>query len=274
MSSLIAMAPEITFVGHATVLIEIDGVRVLTDPILVPRVLFLDRVVSPITPDVYRDIDIVLISHLHHDHCDLRSLRRLSGAAIIVPVGSAAYLRRRGGLHHLVEVGEGTTVEVGGLVITAVHADHDGKRVPFGPSAPALGFVITGNDGTVYFAGDTDVYPQMASLPMPESQGLDTALLPVWGWGPNLGPGHMNPARAAEALALLQAPNAVPIHWGTLFPYGMRKVLPSSGTLLFAPPEQFAEIASEAAPDSRVAVVMPGSRMDAEGEPRGVGRHE
>ena len=255
------MAPGITFIGHATVLIEIDGVRILTDPILLPRVLFLDRVVSPIRESSYRDIDIVLISHLHHDHCDIRSLRRLSGATIVVPQGSAGYLRRRGGLHKLVEVGQGTTLELGGVLVTAVHADHDGKRVPLGPNAAALGFVITGSEGTVYFAGDTDVYPEMASLPMPESAGIDTALLPVWGWGPNLGPGHMNPQRAADALALLQARNAMPIHWGTLFPYGMRRVLPSSSTLLFAPPEQFAELAARSAPDSQVAVVKPGGRM-------------
>lgn len=256
------MVPSITFLGHATVLIEIDGVRVLTDPILYSRLLFLDRVVSPINPAHYADIDIVLISHLHHDHCDTRSLALLRSAVVIVPVGSGAYLRRNARLPRVVELAESTTIERAGLVITAVHADHDGKRVPFGlpfgPSAPAIGFVITGSDGTTYFAGDTDVYPQMATLPMPESKGLDMALLPVWGWGPNLGPGHMNPPRAVDALELLEPAAAMPIHWGTLFPRGLRRVLRSSNELLTEPPQQFADAAADRTAHIEVSVVQPG----------------
>jgi len=252
------MAPNITFLGHASVLIEIDGVRVLTDPVLYSRLLFLDRVVRPVGPENYADIDIVLISHLHHDHCDVRSLALLRSAVVIAPVGSGTYLRRHARLPRVVELAENTTIERAGLVITAVHADHDGKRVPFGPSAPAIGFVVSGKDTTAYFAGDTDVYPEMASLPMPESTGLDVALLPVWGWGPNLGPGHMDPIRAVDALELLEPATAMPIHWGTLFPRGMRRVLPSSSELLTRPPQQFAEAAATRTPDIEVAVVQPG----------------
>jgi L-ascorbate metabolism protein UlaG (beta-lactamase superfamily) len=257
-STLGSMFPAITFLGHATVLIEIDGVRVLTDPVLHSRLLFLDRVVRPISPANYADIDIVLISHLHHDHCDIRSLALLRSAVVIVPVGAGAYLRRHARLPRIVELAENTTIERAGLIITAVHADHDGKRVPFGPSAPAIGFVITGSDTTTYFAGDTDVYPQMATLPMPEAKGLDMALLPVWGWGPNLGPGHMDSTRAVDALELLEPAAAMPIHWGTLFPRGMRRVLRSSNGLLTRPPQQFAEIAAERTADIEVAVVQPG----------------
>ncbi len=252
------MTPNITFLGHATVLIEIDGVRVLTDPVLFSRLLFLDRVVQPVNPGNYEDIDIVLISHLHHDHCDIRSLARLRGALVVVPVGSGAYLRRHARLPRVMEIEENSTIERAGLIITAVHADHDGKRVPLGPSAPALGFVITGASGTTYFAGDTDVYPQMASLPMPESRGLDLALLPVWGWGPNLGPGHMDPARAVDALELLEPEAAIPIHWGTLFPRGMRRVMPSSTGLLTRPPQQFVELAHDRVSGIDATVIQPG----------------
>jgi len=255
------MTATITYLGHATVLIEVDGVRVLTDPVLSARLLFLDRVVKPVDPTNYADIDIVLISHLHHDHCDTRSLALLRGAVVIAPVGSGAYLRRHARLPRVVELAEGTTIERAGLIFTAVHADHDGKRVPFGPSAPAIGFVITGSDSTTYFAGDTDVYPEMTSLPMPESHGLDTALLPVWGWGPNLGPGHMDPARAVDALELLEPAAAMPIHWGTLFPRGMSRVLPSSRELLTRPPEQFVEMAADRVGHVDVSVVQPGQTM-------------
>jgi len=254
------MTPAMTFLGHATVLIDIDGVRVLTDPVLYSRLLFLDRVVSPIDRANYEDVDIVLISHLHHDHCDIRSLALLRSAVVIVPVGAGGYLRRHAHLPRVVELAENATIERAGLIITAVRADHDGKRVPFGPRAPAIGFVITGSNSTTYFAGDTDVYPEMASLPMPESTGLDMALLPVWGWGPNLGPGHMDPVRAVDALKLLEPAAAMPIHWGTLFPRGMRRVLPSSTELLTRPPQQFIELAADRTSNVDVAVVQPGQK--------------
>lgn len=255
------VTPSVSFLGHATTLIEIDGVRVLTDPVLRPRVTFLHRVVPPAPEDMSNAIDVVLISHLHHDHCDLPTLSKLPDAVVVVPYGAGGYLRTRGGLSNVVELAEGETVEVRGLLVTAVHADHDGLRPPFGPRAQAVGYVITGSSGTAYFAGDTDVYPEMATLTMPESTSLDIALLPVWGWGPNLGPGHMNPARAVDALELLQPLVAVPIHWGTYFPYGMKAALRGANQLLVRPPEQFAELATERGVATSVVVTEPGHRV-------------
>ena len=94
-----------------------------------------------------------------------------------------------------------------------VHALHSGKREPIGPEGPAIGCVIEGSR-TVYFAGDTDLFPEMDAL----ADRLDVALLPVWGWGATIGPGHMDPQRAAEAVARLRPRLAIPIHWGTLLP--------------------------------------------------------
>ena len=73
--------------------------------------------------------------------------------------------------------------------------------------------MIEGDGRRVYFAGDTDIFDGMADL-----APVDVALLPIWGWGPTMGPGHMDPARAAQAAALLQARLAIPIHWGTYYP--------------------------------------------------------
>ena len=78
------VTPSVSFLGHATTLIEIDGVRVLTDPVLRPRVTFLHRVVPPAPEDMSNAIDVVLISHLHHDHLDLPSLRMLGAGTPIV----------------------------------------------------------------------------------------------------------------------------------------------------------------------------------------------
>src|SRR5689334_16182176 len=85
-------ADRIVFLGHATVVIECDGVRVLTDPVLRSRVLHLRRQVNAVPAALTTDIDSVLISHLHHDHFDAPSLRRLGrDVPMIVPAGAAAW---------------------------------------------------------------------------------------------------------------------------------------------------------------------------------------
>jgi L-ascorbate metabolism protein UlaG (beta-lactamase superfamily) len=85
---------------------------------------------------------------------------------------------------------------------------------------------------------------------------VDVALLPVWGWGPSLGPGHMDPQRAAQAVALVAPEIAIPIHWGTFLPYGSRRK-----DLLVSPPVQFSAMAAELAPSSRVEVLSPGGSI-------------
>lgn len=257
------MGIAVDFVGHASTLIEIDGVRVLTDPVLRSRVTFLRRVVPAAEPDSYGNADVVLISHLHHDHCDIASLTSLRDAIVVAPQGAAAYLRTRARLPHVLELPVGQTAMVAGLLITSVFADHDGSRPMAAVSAQAAGYVITGAEGTVYFAGDTDIYSGMKSLPMPESSGLDIALLPVWGWGPNLGPGHMDPGRAADAAQLLDPRIAIPVHWGTLFPIGMSTVLPGAQALLTEPPQQFQDAVGDLNIGTEVLVLAPGARYEA-----------
>jgi L-ascorbate metabolism protein UlaG (beta-lactamase superfamily) len=117
--------------------------------------------------------------------------------------------------------------------------------------AQALGFVLEGGPTKVYFAGDTDIFPAMTDI----APGLDVAMLPVWGWGPRLGHGHMNPRRAALALRLLQPRYAVPVHWGTLWPYGFGRVVPGR---LTDPPREFARFARRYAPQVRVLLTPPG----------------
>ena len=135
-----------------------------------------------------------------------------------------------------------------GLRVEAVPAAHDSRRLPLrGPEAQPLGFVDRGARASVYFAGDTDVFPEMEEL-----APVDVALLPVAGWGPKLGPGHMNPERAAQAVGLLRARVAVPIHWGTLHPRLTRR-----GEWLSSPGEQFAAQVGEMAPEAEVRVLRP-----------------
>lgn len=231
-------------------LIELGGTRLLTDPVLRPRIGPLVRHGPLPPPHATAGVDAVLISHLHHDHADLGSLRRLDREVpLLVPPGSRGFFARHG-FRDATELAPGESGAVGGLTVTAVEADHDGGRRRGAPEVEPVGFTIAG-EHTVYFAGDTDVFDGMEGL----VPGLDLALLPVWGWGPTLGPGHLDPRGAARAAALLAPRLAIPIHWGTLFPFGLARLRPAR---LRLPAEEFAAHARELAPQVETRVLAPG----------------
>jgi L-ascorbate metabolism protein UlaG (beta-lactamase superfamily) len=243
-------ADRIAFVGHATVLIELEGVRLLTDPLLRSGVAHLRRQVPPVEERVFANPDAVLISHLHHDHLDLASLRRLGHQTpLVVPTGAGAWLRSRG-FTATTELSVGESASVGALTVTAVEARHDGRRLG-GPRADPLGYIVSGRH-TVYFAGDTALYAGMSEL---RTSSLDVALLPVSGWGPKLGPGHMDPLDAARAVNLIRPRLAIPVHWGTLLPIGLVR---RHRLRLGEPPRLFAEHVAHLAPNVEVRIVSPG----------------
>ena len=247
---------SVSFLGHATVLLEVEGVRVLTDPVLRPHLMFLQRVVPPLPPSTYDGVDVVVISHLHQDHCDVPSLAMLGRhVPIVVPRGGENFLRGNG-FDNVFALAPGETLRVGPVSVTATPAVHDGARRPFGPVAGAVGYLIASAEYRIYYAGDTDLFAAMRDL----SAGLDLALVPVWGWGPNLGPGHLDPARAATAVELLRPRRAIPVHWGTLFPYGLRFFYPDR---LRIPPRAFARAVAERG-QAEVVVLEPN------GEPVGL----
>jgi L-ascorbate metabolism protein UlaG (beta-lactamase superfamily) len=241
---------SVTYVGHATVLIELDGVRLLTDPVLRRHVGPLIRHGTAPARGARENIDAVLISHLHRDHADLGSLRRLGrGTRMLVPPGSRRLFARQG-FTAVEELGPGESARVGALTVAAVDAHHDGGRRRFAKEAPAVGFLVDGGR-RVYFAGDTDFFAEMEGL----GPRLDLALLPVWGWGPTLGEGHLDPAGAARAAAAISPRLAVPIHWGTLYPFGLRRF---RGGPLRRPGEDFATQVRALAPQVETRVLSPG----------------
>jgi L-ascorbate metabolism protein UlaG (beta-lactamase superfamily) len=247
------------WIGHATVRLELDGLRVLTDPVLRERLGPLRRYADPVEPSWYDEIDVVVISHLHSDHLDLPSLRRLDpGTRLVVPRGAAPFVRTAG-LHNVEELGRGERLRIGPLCIEATPAAHDGYRWrrPYGPVAEAVGYLIEGST-RVYFAGDTDLFSELEEL----RDRAEVALLPVGGWGLTLGPGHLDPARATQALRLIRPRLAVPVHWGTLWTSGLRQV---RRDLFDRPGPQFAELARELAPDVEVAVLTPGELRGGKG---------
>lgn len=239
-----------TYVGHATVLLDLDGTRLLTDPVLRGRIGPLVRHGASPAPETTESLDAVLISHLHHDHADLGSLRRLApGTRLLVPPGSRGFFERHG-FGPVSELAPGESAAVGNLTVTAVDAHHDGGRRRFAPDSQAIGFLVAGNR-KVYFAGDTDYFPEMEQL----GADLDLALLPVWGWGPNIGEGHLDPEGAARAAGAISPRLAVPIHWGTLYPFGLRRLRSAP---LRKPAERFSASLRELAPQVEARVLSPG----------------
>ena len=245
---------HIVWGGHATVRIVLGGQALLTGPVLRRRVVHLQRVV-PLVDGLGAELRAVLISHLHHDHLDLASLRMLpDDATLVIPVGGRAALGRR--TRQLVtELAPGESTTIGALEILATPAKHDGGRSGRrGVASPALGYVVGHRATAVYFAGDTDIFPGMADI----APRLDLALVPIWGWGPTLGPGHLDPERAAEALTLLRPRIAVPIHWGTYRP-AVGRGAPHSRT--GAPELRFLRAAADRAPDVAVRILAPGQAL-------------
>ena len=240
---------SVRYLGHSTVLVDLDGIRLVTDPLLRRRVGHLLRARPVVQPG---ELDAILISHAHHDHLDLPSIALVEHSIpVVLPKGLGRLLKGRA---NVLEVDEGDEHTFGEVTVRATHAVHGGKRAGGRASGPALGYAISGSR-RIYFAGDTDLFPEMDGL-VPH---LDVALIPIWGWGPSLGRGlHLGPKQAAEALTLLKPRIAVPIHWGTYRPAHRGP----GARFLREPAETFVREAASLAPEVEVMVLQPGEQLD------------
>ena len=249
----------VTWWGHSSVTARWADTRLLFDPVLGDSIAHLRRRRGPTPVAHARDADAVLISHLHADHCHLPSLRLLAaGTRVIGPAGLAAFLHRsRVGLP-CEEVVAGDEVVVGELTVRALFADHDDRRAPMSRfRASPLSFLVSdgrGDASSLWFGGDTALHDGMATV-----APVAVALVPVAGWGPGLGPGHLDAERAADAVGLLSAELAIPIHFGTFWPRGLGRVADDQ---FLGPERRFAERSRQVAPHTAVHILSPSETLD------------
>jgi L-ascorbate metabolism protein UlaG (beta-lactamase superfamily) len=239
---------RLTYLGHATVMIELDGVRLLTDPLLGRRLGPLRRRGPTPDPADLGRVDAVLISHGHPDHFHGASLRAVPGEpTLVIPRGLTPPASRDDRAVHALISKE--RVDLGSVRVTAVPARHG--RWPGQRAARPLGYLIEGSI-RVYFAGDTALYPGMAGL----AGRVDVALLPVGRWGPPRGPARLDPSTAVDAARLVGAAIAIPIHWGTLYVPGFAAGRWGWGSLDAG--DAFSVEAAGRMPDLDVRVLRPG----------------
>ncbi len=214
---------RITYIGHATLLIELGGKVVLTDPNFDDRLgKFLRRVSAPgIELADLPHIDMILLTHAHADHLSFRSLRRLQKAPLYAPPSVARWIRKRG-IENAIELGPGDSVSSGRLTIRVQEAEHQGSRYAVDRwRSQANMYLLDTKSESVFFAGDTALTANTTQLAERELGGrqLDVALLPI-GYAPewklrSFRKGHLTSRDALDLFERLGARHLVPYHWGT-----------------------------------------------------------
>lgn len=224
-----AGTPRVTWLGHATVLIEAGGQRVLTDPFLFERASPLAwlgpkrRTPLPLALADLPRIDAVLISHNHHDHLDVASLRALAaqpGGAprVLVPLGDAGWLRAAG-LPGVEEMDWWQSLSLGTITLTFVPVQHWSQHFFERRRDRSLwgGFVLSTPGWQALFAGDTGYSPDFREIRR-RLGAMDLALLPIGAYQPRwlTRRQHIDPAEALQIHRDLDATLSLGIHWGTL----------------------------------------------------------
>lgn len=209
------MSIVVTWLGHSTVVLDLDGVRLVADPLLRPHAGILRRRGRPPRPETWAGANAVLLSHLHLDHADLASLRLLPVVPIFTAHVNARWVVRKGLVAQPASPDAWTRVGESDVEVRLSPAVHHGRPMPHRPNA-AHGHLVRGPSGIVWVAGDTGLFRGMAEMPRLAGGPIDVAIVPVGGWGPRLSSGHLGPEQAAVACRLVAARWAIPVHWKTL----------------------------------------------------------
>jgi L-ascorbate metabolism protein UlaG (beta-lactamase superfamily) len=251
------MSIVVTWLGHATVVVDIDGVRLVADPLLRRHNGPLRRRWPSPSREVWTGARAVLLSHLHHDHAEVSSLRLLGDVPVFTAVENATWVAGKGLRGHGLREEWVRVDGAADVFVRLVPAVHHSRPMPHRPNA-ANGHLVKGPSGVVWVAGDTELFADMEALPLMAGAAIDVGVVPVGGWGPRLSPGHLGPHEAAVACRLAGARMAVPVHWGTLHAPGGRGF--PRGWMDSGGPAFEAAVAAEA-PACRVAVLRPGGSV-------------
>lgn len=218
--------PTVTWIGHATVLVQMDGLTFLTDPIWSERASPFDfagplRAQEPgVALEDLPPIDFVVISHNHYDHLDVETLRGLAERSpdtrFVVPLENAETLREAG-IDDAIELDWEQSVEIEGVRIVCLPAQHWSGRGLFDRRrALWASFAVLGEERRFYFGGDTGYFRDFAEIG--EAYGpFDLAALPIGAYAPAemMHYWHMTPEEALQASRDLRARRMVPVHYGT-----------------------------------------------------------
>ena len=216
---------RVTYIGHATLLIEVAGKRLLTDPNFDPALgKFLPRVSAPgIALEALPKLDAILLTHAHADHLSFDSLDALpDDIPLFAPPPIAKWLSKQS-YRHAVPVAPGATTEVADIRIHAASAVHKGNRYGVDRWRSAANMYLIETDRTsCFFAGDTALTPDTTQLVekhlTSNGRSLDLALLPIgyapW-WKPGFRKGHLTSSDALVLFERLKARYFIPYHWGT-----------------------------------------------------------
>ncbi|MPZ26360.1 MAG: hypothetical protein GEV12_07870 [Micromonosporaceae bacterium] len=210
---------DVTWVGHATFVLRIGGLTVLTDPVWSRRI---PAVAPRLTPpglawEALPRVDAVLISHNHYDHLDAPTVRRLPrDTPILAPAKLGRWFRRRG-FTAVTELDWWESHEIGGVRFDFVPAHHWSRRTPTDTCRSLWGgWVLTSGQHRIYFAGDTGYGTWFTQIGA-RFPGIDLALMPVGAYEPRwfMRPMHLNPEEAVRACQDLAATRMATMHWGT-----------------------------------------------------------
>lgn len=218
---------RITFINHATMLIQWEGLNILTDPVYVRRVspiswLGPERVRPPgIRFEDLPPIDLVLLTHNHYDHCDPKTLGRLQnrfGCKIVTTLGNAAFLASQN-IRKVQEMDWWDTQNLSNVMhLTCVPAQHfSGRGLSDRNKTLWAGFVLTVQEKRLYFAGDTGYGPFVQQIQKQFPEGFDVGILPIGAYRPEwfMSPVHVSPAQAVQMHRELGIKTSIPMHYGT-----------------------------------------------------------